>query len=212
MPTERKPNVDEHRFRDGGVRVILESFRWDVGLPTAVEPARGVGLMRIRPIAGGVEVLAPAKLNLFLEVLGRRSDGYHEIETVMVAVNLYDTLNFRDDPSGEIRLRCSDPALPVGSGQPGDQGGRSTSRAATGCRRGAHIELTKAIPAQAGLARRLERRRGDTGRPGSALGPEAPRAAVGRPGGGGRQRRVRSSTMSPPRSAAVGASGWRRYR
>ena len=38
--------------------------------------------MIVRPIAGGVEVLAPAKLNLFLEVLGRRPDGYHEIEIV----------------------------------------------------------------------------------------------------------------------------------
>ena len=84
--------------------------------------------MRVRSIAGGVEVLAPAKLNLFLEVLGRRPDGYHEIETVMAAIGLYDTLTFLDDPSGEIRLRCSDPTLPVGGGQPGDQGGRSPPR------------------------------------------------------------------------------------
>ena len=57
----------------------------------------------------------PAKLNLFLEVLGRRPDGYHEIESMMVAVSLYDTLTFTFDPSGEISLRCSDPALPVGN-------------------------------------------------------------------------------------------------
>src|SRR5262249_14648701 len=107
--------------------------------------------MIMRPIAGGVEVLAPAKLNLFLEVRERRSDGYHEIETVMVAVDLYDTLTIRDDPSGEIRLACSDPTLPVGSDnlviKAADQ-----LREATGCRRGARIELIKAIPAQAGLA------------------------------------------------------------
>ena len=48
--------------------------------------------MMIRSIAGGVEVLAPAKLNLFLEVLARRPDGYHEIESLMVTVDLYDTL------------------------------------------------------------------------------------------------------------------------
>ena len=71
--------------------------------------------MIIRSVAVGVEVLAPAKLNLFLEVLGRRPDGYHEIESMMVAVSLYDTLTFTDDPSGEISLRCNDPALPVGS-------------------------------------------------------------------------------------------------
>ena len=73
-----------------GFTVFLMSRPRGAGLPTADEPARGPGLMIIRPIAGGVEVFAPAKLNLFLEVLGRRPDGYHEIETVMVAVSLYE--------------------------------------------------------------------------------------------------------------------------
>ena len=107
--------------------------------------------MRVRSIAGGVEVLAPAKLNLFLEVLGRRPDGYHEIETVMVAISLCDTLTFRDDPSGAIRLRCSDPALPVGADNLVIKAA-DRLREATGCRRGAEIDLTKVIPAQAGLA------------------------------------------------------------
>jgi 4-diphosphocytidyl-2-C-methyl-D-erythritol kinase len=107
--------------------------------------------MIIRSIAGGVEVLAPAKLNLFLEVRGRRPDGYHEIESVMVAVDLYDTLTIRDDPSGEIRLTCSDPTLPVGDDNLVIKA-VDRLRAGTGCRRGARIELTKAIPAQAGLA------------------------------------------------------------
>ncbi len=48
-----------------------------------------------------MEVLAPAKLNLFLEILGRRPDGYHEIESLMVAVDLYDTLILTDDPIGD---------------------------------------------------------------------------------------------------------------
>jgi 4-diphosphocytidyl-2-C-methyl-D-erythritol kinase len=107
--------------------------------------------MIVRSIAGGVEVLAPAKLNLFLEVLGRRPDGYHEIETLMVAVSLYDTLTFIDDPSGALSLRCSDPTLPVGSDnlviQVADR-----LKASTRCPRGARIVLDKAIPAQAGLA------------------------------------------------------------
>jgi 4-diphosphocytidyl-2-C-methyl-D-erythritol kinase len=107
--------------------------------------------MRVRPIAGGVEVLAPAKLNLFLEVLGRRPDGYHEIETVMVAIGLHDTLTFRDDPSGAIRLRCSDPTLPVGADNLVIKAA-DRLREATGCRRGAEIDLWKVIPAQAGLA------------------------------------------------------------
>jgi len=107
--------------------------------------------MIVRAIAGGVEVLAPAKLNLFLEVLGRRPDGYHELESLMVAVDLFDRLTFAEDSSGSITLECDDPTLPTG-------GTNLVVRAAerlrsnSGCRRGARIELYKAIPVQAGLA------------------------------------------------------------
>ena len=107
--------------------------------------------MIVRSIAGGVEVLAPAKLNLFLEVLGRRPDGYHEIESLMVAVSLYDTLTVLDDPSGALSLRCSDPTLPVGSDNLVIQAAHRL-KAASRCSRGARIELIKAIPARAGLA------------------------------------------------------------
>jgi 4-diphosphocytidyl-2-C-methyl-D-erythritol kinase len=48
----------------------------------------------------------PAKLNLFLELLSKRSDGYHEIETIMTAVSCYDTLRIdRSDRHDEIRLK-----------------------------------------------------------------------------------------------------------
>ncbi len=107
--------------------------------------------MKIRSIAGGVEVLAPAKLNLFLEVLGRRPDGYHEIESLMVAVNLHDSLAFTDDPTGEISLRCNEPTLPVG----GDNlvvMAAERLKASAGSLRGARIVLEKAIPAESGLA------------------------------------------------------------
>jgi 4-diphosphocytidyl-2-C-methyl-D-erythritol kinase len=97
--------------------------------------------MIVRAIAGGVEVLAPAKLNLFLEVLARRPDGYHEIESLMVTVDLYDTLTVTELDSGAIVLECDDASLPTGR-----------DKAATGCTRGTRISLTKVIPAQAGLA------------------------------------------------------------
>ena len=151
MPTERKPNVDERCCGWRGAQVNSGSSS-----PSALAPAAGEigsvrGLMIVRPIAGGVEVLAPAKLNLFLEVLGRRPDGYHEIETVMVAVSLYDTLTFTDDPSGAISLRCSDPALPVGSDNLVVLAAERL-RASAGCHRGARIVLEKTIPTEAGLA------------------------------------------------------------
>jgi 4-diphosphocytidyl-2-C-methyl-D-erythritol kinase len=109
------------------------------------------GLMIVRSIAGGVEALAPAKLNLFLEVLGRRPDGYHEIESLMVAVSLYDSLTFTDDPSGEISLRCNQPALPVGSDNTVIMAAVRLKQL-VGSLRGVRIVLDKAIPIQSGLA------------------------------------------------------------
>ena len=62
--------------------------------------------MHIHRSTVDVVVQAPAKLNLFFEVLGKREDGYHEIETLMVPINLYDTLYLREDPSGLVELDC----------------------------------------------------------------------------------------------------------
>ena len=105
-------------------------------------------------------VLAPAKLNLFLEVLGRRPDGYHEIETVMVAVSLYDTLTFTDDPSGEISLRCNDPALPVGSDNLVVKAAERL-KASTGFSRGSGDRAGQGDPGPSGAGWRFERRGGD---------------------------------------------------
>ncbi|MBV9126360.1 MAG: 4-(cytidine 5'-diphospho)-2-C-methyl-D-erythritol kinase [Planctomycetes bacterium] len=96
-------------------------------------------------------VWAPAKVNLYLEILGKRPDGFHELATLMVAVSLYDTLEFKEDVSGAITLGCTHPHLSTG-------GDNLVCRAAhllrerTGCRRGARIQLVKRIPLAAGLA------------------------------------------------------------
>jgi 4-diphosphocytidyl-2-C-methyl-D-erythritol kinase len=106
--------------------------------------------MIVRLVAGGVEVLAPAKLNLFLEVLGRRPDGYHNIESVMVAVNLHDRLTFAPDATGRITLSCDDPSLPTGSENLVVKAAERLKRSRN-CPSGALIRLEKQIPAQAGL-------------------------------------------------------------
>lgn len=100
--------------------------------------------------ANSVVVRAPAKVNLFLEVLRKRPDGYHEIVTFIVAVSLYDTLSFKEEPSGEIRLTCTDAKLSAG---PANLVWRVADlvRQYTGCRRGVHIHLLKRIPVAAGL-------------------------------------------------------------
>ncbi len=100
---------------------------------------------------GRIEALAPAKVNLYLEVLGKRPDGYHEIETLMVATDLFDELTFCERPSGAILVRCDVPDLPTGPENLVVQAAeRLRDRAKVN--RGAEIELRKAIPAQAGLA------------------------------------------------------------
>src|SRR5216683_1594333 len=99
----------------------------------------------------GLRVRTPAKVNLFLEVLGKRPDGYHDIATLMVAVSLYDTLEFTPEPSGDLVLRCEHPDLSTGPDNLICRAARLL-RERTGCTQGAVIRLEKRIPLAAGLA------------------------------------------------------------
>jgi 4-diphosphocytidyl-2-C-methyl-D-erythritol kinase len=105
--------------------------------------------MRVATRRDLLVVRAPAKVNLFLEVLGKRPDGYHEIATLMLAIRLMDTLILREEP--DLALECNRPELSIG---PDNLVLRAAAllreRAGTG--RGAHIRLVKRIPLAAGLA------------------------------------------------------------
>jgi 4-diphosphocytidyl-2-C-methyl-D-erythritol kinase len=106
--------------------------------------------MRIRWIGPALVIDAPAKLNLHLSVLGRRPNGYHELETVMASIGLYDTLSF-EPQAGPVELICEG-----ADGLPADESNlvlRAASLIASEHRvdRGARIRLTKRIPMQAGL-------------------------------------------------------------
>ncbi len=91
-----------------------------------------------------------AKINLYLEVLHRRRDGYHDIETIFQSVGLADEMQFVERPTG-ISLTCSNPELETGEMN-------LAHRAATllqdrhGAKSGVHIHLKKNIPIAAGLA------------------------------------------------------------
>jgi 4-diphosphocytidyl-2-C-methyl-D-erythritol kinase len=61
-----------------------------------------------------LEARAPAKINLCLRVLGRRPDGFHDIFSIMQAVDLYDDLSFERMPGGGVTIDCNDPAVPLG--------------------------------------------------------------------------------------------------
>ncbi len=89
------------------------------------------------------------KVNLLLNILGKRADGFHELETVMQPVALHDELTFKRGGAA-LDLSCSDPALPVDSTN-------LVHRAATAFLEsaritdGVSIHLTKNIPMAAGL-------------------------------------------------------------
>lgn len=112
---------------------------------------------RARSLEGsvGVEVRTPAKLNLFLEVRAKRADGFHEIETLMVPVDLYDTLILREQSGDRLTLACSGPAvasdLPLGSDNLVIRA-LELVRQAMGEPRGAQVQLFKRIPSAAGMA------------------------------------------------------------
>lgn len=112
--------------------------------------------MRFRMTGPSLVVDTPAKLNLHLEVLGRRADGFHQLETVMVSIGLYDTLTLT--PADErIELDCHSGSVTRPEPLPPADDHNLILRAAdrlqerTGCRSGARISLTKRIPMEAGL-------------------------------------------------------------
>jgi 4-diphosphocytidyl-2-C-methyl-D-erythritol kinase len=93
-----------------------------------------------------LELLAPAKLNLFLHILGRRPDGYHELQTLFQLLAWGDRLQFTANESGRVTLEAGDLAIPPQE--------NLILRAAAKLRRGrlgARITLDKRIPAGAGL-------------------------------------------------------------
>ncbi|HEY7869399.1 MAG TPA: 4-(cytidine 5'-diphospho)-2-C-methyl-D-erythritol kinase, partial [Methylomirabilota bacterium] len=105
--------------------------------------------MATRSRGGRAVVLrASAKVNLALEVLGKRGDGYHEIATVLQAVDLADRL--RLETADTLSLHVDDPDLPTDDGNLVMRAARLLQKAA-GREAGARIGLTKRIPVAAGL-------------------------------------------------------------
>ena len=60
-----------------------------------------------------MEFLAPAKINLSLRILRRREDGFHEIDTIMAPISIFDTLEIERRESGGLNFTCSDTSLPI---------------------------------------------------------------------------------------------------
>lgn len=61
-----------------------------------------------------LKVLSPAKINLYLKVLNKRSDGFHNIDTLFERVSLFDTISLRELKKDEIKVECNHPQVPCG--------------------------------------------------------------------------------------------------
>ena len=94
------------------------------------------------------DVPAPAKLNLFLHIVGRRADGYHLLQSAFMLIDWCDVLHFERRDDGVVSRQDLGAALPA------DDLILRAARVlqqATGCVAGAHISVDKRIPAQAGM-------------------------------------------------------------
>ncbi len=94
--------------------------------------------------------LSFAKINLSLEILGRRPDGYHELRTVFQTINLCDQIEIEVTATPDIVLTCDSPDVPC-DGHNLVVRAAQALQSAVGTRQGARIHLRKQIPMQAGL-------------------------------------------------------------
>ncbi len=94
---------------------------------------------------------AYAKLNFGLDVIGKRDDGYHLVRMIMQNIDLYDTLTFEDNSTGEIRLTSSSDKIPTDDSNLIVKVARQLKEKYV-IEKGADIALEKRIPAAAGMA------------------------------------------------------------
>lgn len=97
-----------------------------------------------------MEFLAPAKINLSLIVHGRRDDGFHEIETLMVPISIFDRLDIERRDTGGLDFTCDDPSVPADETNLVVRAARLFCREA-GVEPHLRIALRKTIPHGAGL-------------------------------------------------------------
>ncbi len=97
-----------------------------------------------------MEFFAPAKVNLSLRVLRRREDGFHEIESLMCPLSIFDTLDLSHREEGGLEFTCDDPTIPQGDDNLVVRAAKLFC-ASCGFEPQLRIHLTKRIPHGAGL-------------------------------------------------------------
>ncbi|MCR5557540.1 MAG: 4-(cytidine 5'-diphospho)-2-C-methyl-D-erythritol kinase [Butyrivibrio sp.] len=98
-----------------------------------------------------LEKKAYAKINLGLDVTGKRADGYHIVRMIMQNVDLFDTLTFEDNETGEVNLTASSERIPTDDSNLICKVAHQLQKE-YGVTRGANIHLIKRIPVAAGMA------------------------------------------------------------
>lgn len=173
----------------------------------------------LAPASDGLTLPSFAKINLTLRVLGRRADGYHEIETVLQTVTLRDLLTFRALESREIELACDAPDVPADETNLAHRAAVAL-RERFRVRRGARIEIEKRVPAGGGLGGgssnaavalialshlwEIETDAAELGEIGAALGSDVPFFLAGGTAlGTGRGESIRPLPDAPPASLLV---------
>lgn len=97
-----------------------------------------------------MQLSAPAKVNLSFRIVGRRSDGFHDVETVMTPISLADELRFERGSDNRVEFECDDPSLSSGADNLVVRAARAFLDN-VGSNAGVRIELEKHIPHGAGL-------------------------------------------------------------
>jgi 4-diphosphocytidyl-2-C-methyl-D-erythritol kinase len=97
-------------------------------------------------------VLAPAKINLTLDITGTTPDGYHTLDSVMQAVDLCDVVMIREQPGGEIRVSCSRPDVPENAANIAHKAAMAFFSQLDLPVQGLSVYIDKSIPMEAGLA------------------------------------------------------------
>jgi len=96
-------------------------------------------------------VLSPAKLNLVLDVLGKRPDGFHELQTIFERISLADQITLTRKSSGKIRIHCVHPDVPLNTRNLAFKAAMMLARDFS-ISEGLDINIIKNIPVAAGLA------------------------------------------------------------
>ena len=99
-----------------------------------------------------VKVKAYAKINLMLDIISTRKDGYHDLFMIMQSINLYDTVTISETKSKKITITCNIDDIPLDEKNIAYKAADAFFKANKIKNKGINIDIVKRIPHQAGLA------------------------------------------------------------